>query len=56
MLSGYKTYILAALSGVGAVTHYLVGDADLASTIQLVVAAMMGATLRHGITASGGKK
>lgn len=52
MLSGYKTYILAAVTGLGAVAHYLVGDADLASTIQLVVTALMGATLRNGIAAA----
>ena len=50
MFSGYKTYILAGLTGLGAIAHYLVGDADLASTIQLVVTALMGATLRSGIS------
>lgn len=55
MLSGYKTYILAAVTGIGAVAHYLVGDASLAATIQLVVTALMAATLRDGIAASAGR-
>lgn len=56
MLSGYKTYILAGLTGIGAVAHYLVGDADLGSTIQLIVTALMGATLRSGITTAASKR
>lgn len=52
MFSGYKTYILAAVAGFGAIAHYLVGDADLASTIQLVVTALMAATLRNGIASA----
>ena len=56
MLSGYKTYILAAVTGLGAIAHYLVGDANLAATIQLVVTALMGATLRGGIATSIARK
>ena len=50
MLSGYKTYILAGLTVTGAMAHYLVGDADFNSTIQLVVTALMGAFIRNGVT------
>ena len=56
MLSGYKTYILAAVTGLGAIAHYLVGDADLAATVQLLVTALMGATLRGGIATSIARK
>lgn len=49
MLSGYKTYIVAAVASIAAVANYLTGDAGLAETIQLVVTAAMGATIRSGI-------
>jgi precorrin-4 methylase len=49
MLSGYKTYIVAGVTVVGAVAAYLVGDATLPDTIQLVITAVLGATLRNGI-------
>ena len=49
MLSGYKTYIVAGVSVIGAVASWLVGDASLSDTIQLVVTATLGATIRSGI-------
>lgn len=49
MLSGYKTYITAAVAVIGAVAAYLTGEAELGPTIQLVVTAVLGATIRHGI-------
>lgn len=49
MFSGYKTYIVAAVAVIGAVAAYLVGDASLADTIQVVVTAVLGATIRNGI-------
>jgi hypothetical protein len=49
MLSGYKTYIVAGVTVIGAVAAYLVGDAPLPDTIQLVITAVLGATLRNGI-------
>lgn len=51
MLKGYKTYIVAAVAALGAIATYLVGDATLTDTIQLVVAAALGATIRNGIVA-----
>ena len=48
--------VVETLAGLGAIAHYLVGDADLASTIQLVVTALMGATLRNGIATSAAGK
>ncbi len=49
MLSGYKTYIVAGVTVIGAVAGYLTGDATLADTIQLCVTAVLGATIRNGI-------
>ena len=49
MLSGYKTYLIAGAAAITAIASYLAGDATLAETIQLVVTAAMGATIRSGI-------
>jgi len=48
-LSGYKTYIVAALTVLGAVASYLIGDVALADAAQLVVTAVLGATIRAGV-------
>lgn len=50
MFKGYKTYIVAGIAVLTAVAGYLTGDATIAQTIQLVVTAVLGATLRHAIT------
>lgn len=50
MLSGYKTYFTAGLAIAGAVVGYLVGDVGLADTAQLIVTALLGAFIRHGVT------
>jgi len=56
MLSGYKTYITAAVAVVGALAAYFVGDATLADTAQLVVTAVLAAFVRNGVsTAAAGK-
>jgi uncharacterized membrane-anchored protein len=49
MFAGYKTYIVAAVAVISAVASYLVGDASVADTAQLVLTAVLGATVRHGI-------
>jgi len=49
MFAGYKTYIVAAVAVLSAVATYFVGDASLADTAQLVLTAVLGATLRAGI-------
>ena len=49
MLSGQKTYIVAAVAVITAVAAWLTGDATLAETIQLGVTAILGATIRNGI-------
>lgn len=49
MLKGYKTYITAVVAVIAAVAAYLVGDVNLADTIQIVVTALMSAFLRNGM-------
>lgn len=49
MFKGKKTYILGAVSIIGAIASYLVGDASLNDTVQLVVTAGLGMTIRNGI-------
>ena len=49
MFSGYKTYITAAVAIVGAVAAWAVGDVGIADTVQLVVTAILAATVRNGI-------
>ena len=55
MLSGYKTYITAAVAVIGAIASYLVGDANIADTAQLVLTAILGATIRKGISSEAKK-
>lgn len=50
MLAGYKTYITAAVTVIGAVAAYLTGEAQLGATVQLVVTAVLAATIRNGIS------
>ena len=52
MFAGYKTYIVGGVSIIGAVATYLVGDASLPDTIQLVVTAVLGMTVRNGINSA----
>lgn len=50
MLKGYRTYILGSLSILGAIAAYLVGDASLADSVQLVVTAALSMTVRAGVS------
>lgn len=50
MLAGYKTYIVAGLAILTAISTYLTGDATMSEAIQLCVTAALGATIRHGVT------
>ncbi len=52
MLSGYKTYIVAALAVLGAIGGFLDGDLTLQAAIQLGVTGILGATLRGGIAST----
>jgi hypothetical protein len=49
MFAGYKTYITAGVAVVTAVAAYLVGEADLMQTANLVFTALLGAFIRNGI-------
>ena len=49
MLSGYKTYITAALAILTAIGTWLAGELQLADMIQTVVTAARGAFIRHGV-------
>lgn len=49
MLAGYKTYVTAGVTVIGAVAAYLTGDADLMQTAQLVVTALLAAFVRNGM-------
>lgn len=49
MLSGYKTYITAAVAVVTAVGAYLSGDAGLVDTAQIVFTALLAAFVRNGV-------
>ena len=51
MLSGYKTYITAALAILGAAAAYLTGEMVLNDAIQLAVTAALGAFIRNGMPA-----
>lgn len=54
-LAGYKTYIVAGVTIIGAIASYLIGDATLNDTAQLIVPAILGITIRHGITTETNK-
>lgn len=57
MLAGYKTYILAGVTVIGAAAGYLVGDLTLIAALNLAIPALTGAFVRNGITtALAGKK
>lgn len=49
MLRGYKTYILAGVTCVGAAASYLVGDISLVQALNLAIPALTGAFVRSGI-------
>jgi hypothetical protein len=55
MLSGYKTYILAGVTVLGALASYLVGDMTIQQAIAIVVPALSGAFVRHGIATTAAK-
>ena len=55
MLKGYKTYITATVAVIGAVAAYLVGDVNFADTAQIVLTAILGATVRAGVTTEANK-
>ncbi len=50
MLKGYRTYILGAVTILGAVAAYLVGDVGLTETVNLVIGSAMAMFIRSGVT------
>lgn len=48
-LAGKKTYLVAASVVLGAIVAYSGGEADLGQTIQAIITAVLGATIRAGI-------
>lgn len=55
MLKGYKTYITAGVAIITAIATYLTGDATLSEAIQLSITAVLGATVRAGVTSEAKK-
>jgi len=50
MLSGYKTYILAGVTVIGAAASFLVGDITLIQALNLAIPAVSGAFVRNGLS------
>lgn len=48
-LKGKKTYVVAAVTIIGAIGSVLTGDLAIADAVQLAVTALLGATIRNGI-------
>lgn len=55
MLSGYKTYLVSGATVIGAIAAYFAGTDTLQHVITLVVTALLGATIRNGITTEASK-
>lgn len=49
MFAGQKTYITAGVAVVTAIATYLVGEADLVQTSNLVFTALLAVFVRNGI-------
>lgn len=54
MLKGYRTYIVAALAILGAIGAVLTGESSIGDAIQLIVTAVLGATIRSGVKTDTG--
>ena len=50
MFKGYRTYILGAVTILGGVAAYLVGDVGLTETVNLVIGAAMAMFIRSGVS------
>lgn len=48
-LKGKKTYVVGALSVIGAAASYLVGDITAPEAIQIAITAILGMTVRNAI-------
>tara|TARA_R110000851_G_scaffold2161_3_gene8345 strand:- start:782 stop:1168 length:387 start_codon:yes stop_codon:yes gene_type:complete len=56
MFKGKKTYITGAVGIITAIAAYLVGDADLGTTVNVTFGLIMAMTIRHGVTTETAKK
>ncbi len=54
-MAGSKTYIVAALTVAYAVGGYLLGYLDATTMMGILTPALLGATIRHGITTEAAK-
>lgn len=52
MLTGYKTYIVGVLAILGAGGGFLDGDLTAPAAIQMAITAIMGMTLRAGVSSA----
>jgi|SanBayMetagenome_1026888.scaffolds.fasta_scaffold53557_1 hypothetical protein len=50
MLKGYRTYILGAVTVIGAVAAYLVGDTTITEAVNLSINAILLMFVRSGVT------
>jgi hypothetical protein len=50
MFAGYKTYITAAVTIIGAVAAYLTGEISVIDMAQLIVPALLGTFIRNGMS------
>ena len=50
ILQGKKTYVAGIIGILGAIAGYLTGDIDMAQTGQLLLTAILGMTIRHGVS------
>lgn len=48
-INGYKTYIVAALTALYAISGFLTGNVDANTAMQFLTAAAGMATIRHGV-------
>jgi hypothetical protein len=53
MLKGKKTYVTGVLGVLGAIGFYFTGDMSLADAINTGITAILGMTIRAGITTEG---
>lgn len=51
-MNGKKTYLVAACSVLGAIAGVLSGQIAAPDAAQLIVTALLGATIRHGVNSS----
>lgn len=52
MLNGYKTYIVCLVAIIYGVSGFFTGNLDANAAIQIVLTALTGAGIRHGISTS----